>query len=50
MVANSVIGALGPLATLTNYYQILQSTLVVVSGVVVGSGLLIAFMLKRRQI
>jgi len=46
---NSIIGAVGALATLANYYQSLQLTLAVTSGVVVGSGLLLAFQLKEDR-
>jgi hypothetical protein len=46
--ANSIIGAVGALATLANYYQSLQLTLAVTAGVVVGSGLLLAFTFKTR--
>ena len=46
---NSIIGAAGALATLANYYQSLQLTLAVTSGVVVGSGLLLAFQLKEDR-
>ena len=46
---NSIIGAVGALATLANYYQSLQLTLAVTAGVVVGSGLLLAFTLKQDR-
>ncbi len=46
---NSVIGAVGALATLGSYYQSLQLTAAVVAGVVVGSGLLLAFALKEDK-
>ncbi len=46
---NSIIGAVGALATLANFYQSLQLTLAVTAGVVVGSGLLLAFTLKQDR-
>jgi hypothetical protein len=46
---NSIIGAVGALATLGSYYQSLQLTAAVVAGVVVGSGLLLAFTLKEDK-
>ena len=46
---NSIIGAVGALATLASYYQSLQLTVAVVAGVVVGSGLLLAFTLKEDR-
>ena len=46
---NSIIGAVGAIATLGNYYQSLQLTLAVTAGVVVGAGLLLAFTLKQDR-
>jgi hypothetical protein len=46
---NSIIGAVGALAALSNYYQSLQLTVAVVAGVAVGSGLLLAFTLKEDK-
>jgi hypothetical protein len=46
---NSIVGAVGALATLANYYQSLQLTLAVRSGVIVGAGLLLAFQLKEDK-
>ncbi len=46
---NSIIGAVGALATLANYYQSLQLTVAVVAVVVVGSGLHLAFTLKEDK-
>jgi hypothetical protein len=45
--ANSIFGAVGALATLASYYQSLQLTVAVVAGVAVGSGLQLAFTLKK---
>jgi hypothetical protein len=44
---NSVIGVVGALATLGSHYQSLQLTAAVVAGIVVNSGLLLAFTLKE---
>jgi hypothetical protein len=46
---NSIVGAVGALATLANYYQSLQFILAVTADVVVGSGLLLAFTLKEDR-
>jgi hypothetical protein len=46
---NSIIGAVGALATLGSYYQRLPSTAAVVAGVVVGSCLLLEFTLKEDK-
>ncbi len=46
---NSVVGAVGALATLANFYQSLPLTLAVSAGVIVGAGLLLAFQLKEDR-
>jgi hypothetical protein len=46
---NSIIGAVGALATLASYYQSLQLTVAVVAGGAIGSGLLLAFTLKEDK-
>ncbi len=46
---NSIIGAVGALATLGSYYQSLQLTAAVVAGAVVGTCLLLAFTLKEDK-
>ncbi len=45
---NSIIGDLGALAALANYYQSFQITVAVVAGLAVGSGLLLAFTGSRH--
>jgi hypothetical protein len=44
-----MIGAVGALAALANYYQSLQLTVAVVADVAVGSRLLLAFTLKKDK-
>ncbi len=44
---NSIIGLVGALATVGSHYQSLQLTSAVVAGVVVDSGLLLAFTRKK---
>ncbi len=41
------MGGVGALATLASYFGNLQLTLAVTSGIVVGTGLLLAFSLKE---
>ncbi len=46
---NSIIDAVGTLAALQNYYQNVQLTAAVVASVVVGPGLLLAFILREDE-
>ena len=47
---NTIVGGVGALATLASYYASLQLTLAVTAGVVVGTGLLLAFTLKEDRL
>ena len=47
---NTIVGGVGALAALASYYSNLQLTLAVTSGVVVGTGLLLAFTLKEDRL
>ena len=46
---NTLVGGVGAVAAIAGYYSDLQLTLAVVSGVVVGTGLLLAFFLKEDR-
>ena len=46
---NTLVGGVGAVAAIAGYYSDLQLTLAVVSGVVVGTGLLLAFSLKEDR-
>ena len=47
---NTIVGGVGAIATLASYYASLQLTLAVTAGVVVGTGLLLAFTLKEDRL
>ncbi len=46
---NTIVDGVGALATLASYFGNLQLTLAVTSGIVVGTGLLLAFSLKEDR-
>ena len=46
---NTIVGGVGAIATLASYFGDLQLTLAVTSGIVVGTGLLLAFSLKEDR-
>ena len=46
---NTIVGGVGAIATLASYFGNLQLTLAVTSGIVVGTGLLLAFSLKEDR-
>ena len=46
---NTIVGGVGAVATLASYFGNLQLTLAVTSGIVVGTGLLLAFSLKEDR-